>query len=92
MSVFQLKDENAEDIVDLARYAYSEEGGGGSFDGEIGDLRSLVCQFTAVNSSALSSNAGFIDLIGGVVSLPKISSSMRYSIEDKLNTCNTHGD
>jgi hypothetical protein len=41
--VFQLKDENAEDILDLARYAYSEEGGGGSFDGEIGDLRSLVC-------------------------------------------------
>jgi hypothetical protein len=43
LCVFQLKDENAEDILDLARYAYSEEGGGGSFNREIGDLRSLVC-------------------------------------------------
>jgi hypothetical protein len=29
LCVFQLEDENAEDILDLARYAYSEEGRGG---------------------------------------------------------------
>jgi hypothetical protein len=61
LCVFQLEDENAEDILDLARYAYSEEGEGGSFDREIWDLRSLVCWYTAVNSFALSSNAGFMD-------------------------------
>jgi hypothetical protein len=32
LCVFQLDDGNAEDIIALARYAYSEEGGGGGLD------------------------------------------------------------
>jgi hypothetical protein len=32
LCVFQLDDGNAEDIIALARYAYSEEGGGGALD------------------------------------------------------------
>jgi hypothetical protein len=42
LCVFQLDDENTEDIIALARYAYSEEGGGGGLDEGIGGLRSLV--------------------------------------------------
>lgn len=41
LSAFQLDSHNPEDIADLARYAYSEEGKG--FDEGIGGLRGLVC-------------------------------------------------
>lgn len=64
LCVFQLDDENAEDIVALARFAYSEEGGGGGLNEGIGDLRSLVCQYMATNAVVLSFNEGFMDLLG----------------------------
>jgi hypothetical protein len=50
LCVFQLDDENAEDIVALARHAYSEEGGCGGLDRGVGDLRNLVCQYMATNA------------------------------------------
>jgi hypothetical protein len=64
LCMFKLDDENAEDIVALARYAYSEEGGGGGLDEEIGGLRSLFCQYMATNALVLSLNGGFMDLLG----------------------------
>ena len=48
MSAFQLDCHNAEAIVDLARYAYLEEGKG--FDEGIGGLRGLVYQYMAEKS------------------------------------------
>ena len=47
MSAFQLDSHNAEDIVDLARYAYSEEA---RVDEGIGGLRGLVYQYMAEKS------------------------------------------
>jgi hypothetical protein len=64
LCVFRLDNGNAEDIVALARYAYSEEGGGGGLDEGIGGLRSLVCQYMATNALVLSFNDGFMDLLG----------------------------
>ncbi|PMD37753.1 hypothetical protein L207DRAFT_432223 [Hyaloscypha variabilis F] len=64
LCVFQLDDWNAEDIVALARYAYSEEGGGGALDEGIGGLRSLICQYMATNAVVLAINDGFMDLLG----------------------------
>jgi hypothetical protein len=64
LCVFQLDDGNAEDIIALARYAYSEEGGGGGLDEGIGGLRSLVCQYMATNAVVLSFIDGFMDLLG----------------------------
>jgi hypothetical protein len=64
LCVFQLNDGNAEDIIALARYAYSEEGGGGALDEGVGGLRSLVCQYMATNAVVLSFNDGFMDLLG----------------------------
>jgi hypothetical protein len=61
LCVFQLDDENVEDIIDLARHAYSEEGEG--LDGGIGGLRGLVCQYMATNAVLLSQNDGFMDLL-----------------------------
>jgi hypothetical protein len=63
LCVFQVDDRNAEDIIALARYAYSEEGGGGGLDEGIGGLRSLVGQYMATNALALSFNHRFIDLL-----------------------------
>jgi hypothetical protein len=64
LCVFRVDDGNAEDIIALARYAYSEEGGGGGLDEGIGGLRSLVSQYMATNALALSFNHGFMDLLG----------------------------
>ena len=63
LCVFQLDDGNAEDIIALIRYIYSEEGGGGGLDKGIRGLRSLVCQYMAINAVVLSFNDGFIDLL-----------------------------
>jgi len=64
LCVFQLDNENAKDIIALARYAYSEEGGGGGLDEGIGGVRGLVCQYMATNALVLSLNVGFMDLLG----------------------------
>jgi hypothetical protein len=64
LCVFQLDDGNAEDIIALARYAYSEEGGGGALDKGIGSLRSLVCQYMATDAVVLSFNDEFMGLLG----------------------------
>ncbi|PVH73311.1 hypothetical protein DL98DRAFT_431560, partial [Cadophora sp. DSE1049] len=64
LCVFQLDDGNAEDIIALARHAYSEGGGGGGLDEGNGGLRSLVCQYMATNALVLSFNDGFMDLLG----------------------------
>ncbi|TAQ85295.1 hypothetical protein B7494_g6393 [Chlorociboria aeruginascens] len=61
LHIFQLN-ENVEDIIDLARLAYSNEGKG--VEGGIGGLRDLVCRYMAVNASTLSLDAGFLDLLG----------------------------
>ncbi|KUJ06136.1 uncharacterized protein LY89DRAFT_692670 [Mollisia scopiformis] len=58
LCVFQLDDENVEDIIDFARYAYSEGRGG------IGGLRDLVCRYMATNAVVLSHSDGFMDLLG----------------------------
>lgn len=64
LCVFELNEENAEDVIDLARYAYSEEGGGGAGSDEgVGGLRSLVCQYLAENALAMSCDDGFMDLL-----------------------------
>jgi len=62
LCVFQLDDENVEDIVNLARYAYSEEGKG--LEEGIGGLRGLVCQYMATNAVVLSHDDGFMDDYG----------------------------
>jgi hypothetical protein len=64
LCVFQLEHDNAEDIVALARYAYSEEGGGEGLAEGIGGLRGLVCQYMATYAQLLSFNDGFMDLLG----------------------------
>jgi len=64
LCLFQLNDKNAEDIVDLARYVYSEEGGSEGLDEGIGGLRSLVCHYMATNALVLSFSDAFMDLLG----------------------------
>jgi hypothetical protein len=64
LCIFQLNDGNTKDIIALARYTYSKEGGGGGLDKGIRGLRSLVCQYIATNAVVLSFNNGFMDLLG----------------------------
>ena len=59
---FHLNSYNMADIVDLARYAYTEEGKG--TEEGIGELRSMVCHYMAINSVELSSDAAFMELLG----------------------------
>jgi hypothetical protein len=61
LCAFQLDDTNAEDIVELARYAYLDEGKGS--DEGIGGLRNLVCQYMASNAVVLSLDQGFMALL-----------------------------
>jgi hypothetical protein len=62
LCILKLDNENIEDIVNLARYAYSGEAEGSK--GGIGELRSLVCRYMAANAAGLSFDAGFMDLLG----------------------------
>ena len=68
LCVFQLDARNSRDIVDLARYAYSEEGKK-SVDKGIGGLRNLVCQYMAIHAVELSGDPNFMSLLreGGQV-------------------------
>ena len=59
--MFELDGKNVTDIVDLARYAYKEEGKG-SEDG-IGRLRGIICQYVALHAAQLSLHAVFMDFI-----------------------------
>jgi hypothetical protein len=52
LCIFQLDDENIMDIIDLAKYAYNEEGKG--FEEGIGGLRSMVCQYMVLIAAVLS--------------------------------------
>ena len=60
LCVFKLEGENIQDIVDLARYAYIE--GKGVEEG-IGKLRTMVCQYMALNALVLSPHTGFTDFL-----------------------------
>ena len=61
LCIFQLDDENIKDIIDLARYAYKEEGKG--FEKGIGGLRSMVCQYMVLNAAVLSPYTEFTELL-----------------------------
>jgi hypothetical protein len=61
--VFELDGTNVEDILDLARYAYLDEGKG-SGEG-IGELKNLVCQYMASAAVALTVDESFMDLLRG---------------------------
>jgi len=67
LCAFQLDDVNSRDIVDLARYSYSEDGKG--VDKGIGGLRNLVCQYMAIHAVELSGDPNFMNLLaeGGQV-------------------------
>lgn len=69
LCVFELDGDNTVDIIDLARYAYSDEGRGS--DEGVGRLRGLICQFMAENALILSSDAAFEELLseGGQLTL-----------------------
>ncbi|KAM0141408.1 hypothetical protein ACHAP3_002272 [Botrytis cinerea] len=64
LCIFELSDENVEDVIDLARYVYAEEGGGEGSNGEIGALRSLVCHYMAMHAFVLSVDDGFMEFLG----------------------------
>jgi hypothetical protein len=61
LCIFELDGKNVTDIVDLARYAYEEEGKG--LEDGIGRLRSIVCQYVALHAVELSLHAVFMDFI-----------------------------
>jgi hypothetical protein len=61
LCIFELDGKNVTDIVDLARYAYEEEGKGGE-DG-IGRLRGIACQYIALHAPELSVHSVFMDFI-----------------------------
>jgi hypothetical protein len=67
LCVFKLDDKNADDVIDLARFAYSEDGGGGAkwglLDGGAMTLRGLVCHYMAENAVVLSVHDGFMELV-----------------------------
>jgi hypothetical protein len=62
LCIFQLDNENVEDIINLARYAYSEEGRG--FEEGIGELRGIICRYVVGNAVVLSHEDRFMDLLG----------------------------
>ncbi|KAF7949337.1 uncharacterized protein EAE97_002846 [Botrytis byssoidea] len=64
LSVFQLSTDNLQDVIDLVRYIYAEEGGEERSDGEIGALRGLVCLYMAINASALSLDDRGLEFLG----------------------------
>ena len=61
LCIFELDGKNVADIIDLARYAYKEEGKG--LEDGIGRLRGIVCQYVALHAAVLSLQAVFLDFI-----------------------------
>jgi hypothetical protein len=71
LCIFKLDDENIEDVISLARYAYREEGKG-SEEG-IGSLSSIVCQYIVLNAAVLSIYARFTKILtegGQFIAMP----------------------
>ena len=66
---FILNEDNAADVINLARYAYSEEGSEGMPGEQMGQLRKLVCNYMATNGVELSRIPKFMDYMaeGGQV-------------------------
>lgn len=60
LCTFELDDASIEDVLDLARYAYTEGPGSGK---EIGGLRNLVTQYIVRNSSEITPNSEFMELL-----------------------------
>lgn len=63
LRIFQPNNKNVGDVIDLVKYVYSEEGGGGGVNEGISELRNLVCQFIAVNATALSDDEKFMEFL-----------------------------
>ena len=65
LSVFETRSENAGDVIELVRYAYTKGCGGSRPEEEVGGgLRELVAQYMAFNSRELSRSAEFTQLLG----------------------------
>ncbi|RFU32785.1 hypothetical protein B7463_g3542, partial [Scytalidium lignicola] len=62
LCIFQLGDDNAGDLIDLIRYAYSHHGKGS--DKNLGGLRNMTCQYIAAHALPLSLDNAFMDLLG----------------------------
>ncbi|KAG9233197.1 hypothetical protein BJ875DRAFT_543959 [Amylocarpus encephaloides] len=65
LSAFDLRFGDIDDIIQLAQKAYTEEDRGSEGNGNMGELRGIVCQFRAMNAKALSSEERFIELLEG---------------------------
>lgn len=61
LCIFQLDDKNIWDIIDLARYVNNEAGKG--LEEGIGGLRSIVCEYMALNAAVLSLHTRFTELL-----------------------------
>lgn len=65
LCVFEINDDNATEVVQLARFAYTEGCGQSRPDAELKEgLRGLVGQYMAWNSRDLYQNAAFSQLLG----------------------------
>ncbi|KAG4441648.1 hypothetical protein IFR05_002855 [Cadophora sp. M221] len=62
LAIFRITEKNVGDVVDLVRYAYSEEGAG--IEEGTSGLRNLVCLFLVIHQRALCQDDGFMDLLG----------------------------
>ena len=60
LCLFSLNDKNAADVINLARYVYTEEGSGGTSGEQMSPLRMLVCEYMASNASVFIQNLGFM--------------------------------
>lgn len=65
LCIFELGQENAEDVIHLVRYVYLHDKGGatGQSNEGVGVLKGLVCKYVAANASLLSFEDGFMSLL-----------------------------
>lgn len=64
LCAFQLATDSMDDVLDLIRCAYSEEGEVSGSNGDVEGLRNLVCKYLVMEASFLSSNDGFMEILG----------------------------